>query len=435
MLGLRSLLIASTAAALALPAVAGASTYCVENPACNGLDTTFAGALADAAATPANDRIEIGPVTLPPASYAYAPAIDAGVLQIVGSGPSQTVLQNQPASDLPALTVLRGPGDNPLSIASLGVRLTTSGDTFARGIRTAAFVEDVAVTTAGAVAGPMVGVDMLTDGVLRDSSVALQSSGGDAKQRVGVFASETGVAIEEVRVDAPRGIFAQSDVRIRRAKVLARGGSAVSACGSNLRIDNSLVRFQGVGPGIETVASCMGDTTSSTEIRQVTLRGDGSAGSTGIGCASYGADAPAPILVRGTIVDGADDDFRLQTGAAKGVVHGARRELPPRRRRRHEGRHRDDDADQPGREHDRRARLRQPGDRRLPPEAGLLDDRRRPARGDRPERGVHCRPARQAAQRERERAWLRPARYGCVRVPAAGARPVERRRSRAARAR
>lgn len=317
--GLRSILLTAPAvAALCLPIAADAATYCVEKPSCTGLDVTLAGGLTEAAGSPDDDRIEIGAVTLPPASYAYAPAIDAGGLQIVGSGRTATILQNQPASDKPALKVLRGPGGNALKITALGVRLSTSGETFAYAIQTAGVVEDVAVTTAGAVAGNMIAVELQADGVLRSSSVSLQSSGGDPDKRAAVFASSTGVLVDRAVIDAPRGIYAQRNVRITRSRIIARGSSGVSACRSAIRIDNSLVRFRSGGRGIDSLATCGGDVASSADIRQVTLSGDGSAGSVAVACTSVSVDFPCSSTLRGTIVDGAADDFALETSDAGG---------------------------------------------------------------------------------------------------------------------
>ena len=305
-------LIAASAALLSAPAGAEAATYCVEKPACAGLDMTLQGALDEAAATPADDRVEIGAVTLAPAAYSYAPAIDAGGFVLVGAGRTQTLLQNAPASEQPALRVIRGPGGNPMRVASLGVRLSTAPGSFAYGVRTGAVLEDVDVATPAPMAGTMLGVDLLTNAVMRDSAVTLQATGNDPTQRVGVFASESGVLVERSVIDAPHALYAQGNLRVARTRVRARGGMGIHVCRSLARIDNTVVRFAGAGPGIDGNAGCVGgQATGRTELRQVTLRGDGSAGSVGVACASYNADHPSSVLVRGTLVDNVDYDVGM----------------------------------------------------------------------------------------------------------------------------
>ena len=216
-------LIVASAALLAAPAGADAATYCVEKPACAGLDMTLQGALDEAAATAADDRVEIGAVTLAPAAYSYAPAIDAGAFVLLGAGRTQTLLQNAPASEQPALRVIRGPGGNPMRVASLGVRLSTAPGAFAYGVRTGAVLEDVDVATPAPMAGTMLGVDLLNNAVMRDSAVTLQATGNDPTQRVGVFASENGVLVERSAIDAPHALYAQGNLRVARTRVRARG--------------------------------------------------------------------------------------------------------------------------------------------------------------------------------------------------------------------
>ena len=305
-------LIAASAALLAMPAGAQAATYCVSKPVCAGLDMTFQGALDEAAVTPADDRIEVGPVTLAPAAHSYAPVIDAGGLVLVGSGRTQTLLQNAPGSEQPALRVVRGPGGNPMRIASLGVRLSTAPGVFAYGVRTDSVLEDVAIATPAPMAGTMLGVELLTDAVMRDATVTLQATGNDPTQRVGVFASQSGVLVERSAIDAPHALYAQGNLRVTRTRLRARGGMGIHVCRSLARIDNSLVRFAGAGPGVDGNAGCVGgQTTNRTELRQVTVRGDGAAGSVAVACAADQADHPSSVLVRGTLVDNVDHDIGM----------------------------------------------------------------------------------------------------------------------------
>ena len=319
MLVRRLALLTTTAAAFALPAAAAdAAVYCVDKPACAGLDTTFDGALADAAGSAANDRIEIGETQLAAALHVYDPGIDAGDLEIVGVGPTKSLILNKPGVVEPTLRILRGPGGNAMKISQVGLRMSSpAGDVISRGILTGAVVEDVTISTASPQPGKMLGIELAADGVLRDSTIKLAASVVDPVQRVGVFVNAPGTLIERSSVEAGTGVLASEDTRITRTGLFGHGGYGVTSCKAAVRVDNSLIRFENGATGVNAETSCGGvDQPTKTDLRQVTLRGDGSAGSTAVSCDSGAGDA-APITLRGSIVDGAEHDIRM-TAAAGG---------------------------------------------------------------------------------------------------------------------
>ncbi|MBA2349172.1 MAG: hypothetical protein H0V81_12840, partial [Solirubrobacterales bacterium] len=238
----RLVLLTTSAVALAVPAAAAeAATYCVDKPACSGLDTTFGGALSNAAASADNDRIEIGETTIPAALHLYDPGIDAGNLEIVGVGSTKSLFLNKPGVEQPTLRILRGPGGNSMRIASIGMRMTGPDAAWvSRGIRTGAVVEDVAITTTAPQPGKMLGIELDAGGVLRDSTIKLESTVQTHDGRIGVFVQSPGTVVERSTVDAVTGVLASDDMRITRTGLFARGGYGVLGCKSAVRMDNSL---------------------------------------------------------------------------------------------------------------------------------------------------------------------------------------------------
>lgn len=91
MLSLRSIVLATTAAAAIVPATASAATYCVYKPDCSGLqEWTLQDAITDAGKDTGPVRIELGPGMF--TGSVVVPQHAAG-LEIVGEGPEATILE------------------------------------------------------------------------------------------------------------------------------------------------------------------------------------------------------------------------------------------------------------------------------------------------------------------------------------------------------
>ena len=122
----------AAAVALAVPALAPASTYCVGSPSdCSGIAKpgTPAGlqeALAQAEANAENDSIRIGPGTYTaPGPAGFSINSPAHGVHIRGEGPAATVLAG---SGLNAVTLrLSGVGGDASTVSDLGLRLSEGG--------------------------------------------------------------------------------------------------------------------------------------------------------------------------------------------------------------------------------------------------------------------------------------------------------------------
>ena len=107
MLGRVKVGIAATALALlAAPAVAQATTYCVSDPACVSAGGTsrpnLQAALDAAAASASPDRVEIGAGTFTaagPSGFFYSGGTPGNHVDVVGDGPTKTILRAPDASD------------------------------------------------------------------------------------------------------------------------------------------------------------------------------------------------------------------------------------------------------------------------------------------------------------------------------------------------
>jgi hypothetical protein len=280
----------AAAVALAVPALAPASTYCVGSPSdCSGIAKpgTPAGlqeALAQAEANAENDSIRIGAGTYTaPAPTGFAINSPAHSVHIRGEGPGATVLQG---SGLSAVTLrLTGTGGDSSTVSDLGLRLSGGGGSPTGLILTDGGAGNVAVTSAAGLTGGR-GVQLvnasfehgsittpglhgieIADGFVGSSSVsaavAVKSSGGLLfvdKSRIettgiGIATASlgaTGITDTLVHVHAgggdEYGLLAGSTVDARQLTVVGTGspkhGIVVSKAGGGsalLKLQNSSV--------------------------------------------------------------------------------------------------------------------------------------------------------------------------------------------------
>jgi hypothetical protein len=151
-----ALLIAvAVALTLAVPALAGASTYCVGSPSgCSGIAKpgTPAGlqeALAEAEANAQNDLIRIGAGTYTaPGPAGFAISSPTNSIHIRGEGRGATVLQGSGPSGVTLR--LTGVGGDASTVSDLGLRLSAGGGSPTGLILTDGGAGDVAVTSAPA---------------------------------------------------------------------------------------------------------------------------------------------------------------------------------------------------------------------------------------------------------------------------------------------
>jgi hypothetical protein len=125
MLSLRSIALATTAAAALVPAAASATTYCVFKPDCDGpQEWSLQEAVTDAASDSGAVRIELGEGTY--SGNLVVPAHPAG-LEIAGAGPEKTILEPSVAGY--ALEIHGG------SLSQVGFAFPDVGGTGPRGLR------------------------------------------------------------------------------------------------------------------------------------------------------------------------------------------------------------------------------------------------------------------------------------------------------------
>ena len=279
------------AVALAVPALASASTYCVGSPSeCSGISKpgTPAGlqeALSQAEASPDSDSIRIGPGTYTaPGPAGFAINSPASPIHIRGEGPGATLLQG---SGLNAVTLrLTGTGGDGSTVSDLGLKLSAGGGTPSGLVLTDGGAGNLAVSSVpgvtdgrgvqlvnasfehGSVTAPgLHGIETAGSGFVGSSSIsagiALKSSGGGlyvAKSRietnrVGIATAPTSTTeIEDTLIHVSAGtgneygVLTSSGVQARQLTVVGTGdpkhGLVVSKTGGGsalLTLQNSTV--------------------------------------------------------------------------------------------------------------------------------------------------------------------------------------------------
>ena len=305
-------MLVAVAAFAAAPAIASATTWCVQNPTCpaagNASQSTIQGAVT-AAAT--GDTILIGPGK-------YLEAVNTGgkSIDFIGAGASQTVIQ----SPTPGSTTLAA--GNGGTIEDLGVELasgTGSTGLFISGAALRVAVTAPAGTTSGTGA-------TLIGATFEDGSIALPLGPGVTTVGAASFLASSG-AVQDSSVTAADGL--NSVAVVARDRVLATRGMIESSAGPAGGVDASFVVDD---VAIETVPGATAESAISSTavpplsgtasldltIRHSTFAGSGAVGSTGLDVhATAGTgDVSAAVTLDSSIVVGYGTAIdRVATGA------------------------------------------------------------------------------------------------------------------------
>jgi hypothetical protein len=238
-------LAAAAAAALlvgVLPAVAGATDYCVDTD-CGGTNVqSFEQALGLADDAPDADRIFLGAATYtaPTASgYAYS---TGGPVEIIGQGVGQTVLTG-PAGAFSVLSLYGGAGS---SVHDLTIRLPQNAASGARGLATEDEARRIEVVEDPVQANQRTGVLFEDGGTLEDSTVTLS----DLKATTAVGSGDPSVTVRRSALRASTAFHGLRGGTIERSR-LTGGDSGVAAHRGVTTVTGSLIRFtQAAGVGI-----------------------------------------------------------------------------------------------------------------------------------------------------------------------------------------
>ncbi|MFL5885140.1 MAG: PKD domain-containing protein [Thermoleophilaceae bacterium] len=297
------------AAALALPALAQADTYCVgpSLTGCTATADTVQHALDAANSTPAEDTVKIGPGTYTAAtgtSFSYPFFSAGGVVHIIGSG-SSTVLTTDGTT---THVLVVGSPPNGSSVANLAVRVPSTQLTGMTGIlMSAGSVDNVSVTSEPGLDAP---VGITLDGSsLRHSSVDVSNaaSGGTAVTNVGGITA----LLEDDVLKGATGLESHFLANAYRLDVTANHGISAFAetvCESCLiRLSGSNARGARVDPGGGGIV-----------LRLSTIVGEGP-GSIGVDADAGGTNHSMSVNVDGTIIRG--PELSMHRDEAGGIVN------------------------------------------------------------------------------------------------------------------
>jgi hypothetical protein len=230
-------LTAAPAAALlvgALPAVAGATDYCV-NTSCGGTNVqSFEQALGLADDAPDADRIFLGAekYTAPTASgYGYTVG---GTVQIIGQGTGQTFLTGPPGASK-VLSLYGGPGS---SVQDLTIRLPESVAHGASGLATQNDARRIEVDEHPVQGNQRTGVLFEDRGTLEDSTVTLS----DAPGTTAVYSGDPSVTVRRSALRAWIAFRGWRGGTIERSR-LTGGDSGVVADSNITTVTGSLIRL------------------------------------------------------------------------------------------------------------------------------------------------------------------------------------------------
>jgi hypothetical protein len=283
----------ASAAALTLPALADATTYCVAKPDCTaagGTDEPSIALALDAAATasPGQDRLEIGPGDFTgPHGFVYNAKAGEGI-DIVGSGIGATRLLNSSAISAETTLKLNVPGSS-VSDLSIVAPTPTGNVPIVWGLGTSATIRRVDISGAH----DFIGVQLNTGARLEDSSVH-----GDATHSAVTATGDSTVSGSLVTSDgASISVTSGATVNLSRTKVDAHAGPVVSGT-ATLNISDSLVTTHG-GPGFLTSFGL----STTLHASGVTIVGDGS-GSAGLLAGEGGSAHNTHVTVSNTVIDG-----------------------------------------------------------------------------------------------------------------------------------
>jgi hypothetical protein len=235
---------AATFVGAALPAVAGATDYCVyPNDSCGGTKVLkLQDALDQAASANDSDRIFLGADTYFPepghAGFVYS--AKGAPVEIVGSGRGETVLTGPEFALERVLHLVGGPGS---SVHDLTIEIPRNVDLGFKGLVTLNTAQRIEVTEDTVQANRHFGAWIVDDALLEDSSVSLES----AKDTIGVIfgqASQGTPTLRRSAVRAATGVRIQGPAAIEHARVMGTN-AAVMAAGNDITIRDSLLIING----------------------------------------------------------------------------------------------------------------------------------------------------------------------------------------------
>ncbi len=300
--------------ACAVPAVAGATDYCVApNVSCDQAHTVpsveAALSLADDATDA--DRVLLGAATYtPPPGYSFEYHRSDAPVEIVGAGVGQTVLTRPAGAKGRLLTLYGGPGS---LIRDLTIRLPENVVTGFTGLRTTSAVRHIQVVDEAAQSGQRYGVELGGGGTLEDSSVVLDP----AADSWGVSFFDGGATVRRSSLSANLGVYSYYGGTLERTRVTGSYAGMYAYHGTT-NVVNSLIRYgTGGGPGIAArTQGASGDTF--VNIDGATIIGPGLPFSVGVSAGTFSSPAlSSEVSLTNSVIRGAAHalDARTAVGA------------------------------------------------------------------------------------------------------------------------
>jgi hypothetical protein len=239
---------AAAFAAIALPATARATDYCVApNTTCGGTNvSTFEQALDLADNANDADRIFLGDATYTaPTTSGFDYFRPAGPLEIAGDASGHSVLTAPDGSTVEVLGLSGAPGS---SVHDLTVHIPQNVGASFGALRTTNLAQRVLVDEEPVQTNQFDGVE-LRGGTLEDSTVLLSQ----AETNTGVFIGDAAASVISSHVTAKAGLKAQAPATLDRSSISA-AGSAVTAFSGTLVVKSSLLRVSASnGNGLVTI--------------------------------------------------------------------------------------------------------------------------------------------------------------------------------------
>jgi PKD domain len=317
-------------AALALCALllssagAGATTYCVNKPACVSAGGTSEGgdlqaALTAAAGSAGSDRIEIGPGFYSHAAGFSYNAVDP--VQLVGSGTQADWLQSatllsdgtaNPTSE----TVLRVSSATPSTVSNLAIQLPGGTNTGNTGLNLTGGTADGVDVRGDNPADAPTGVQ-LTDAAFVNGRVQTFNSFGIGIRAVsGTLnrVADSTVDGDVVAVQAAAG----ATVRVERSRLRADAAGVQVRAGATASIDSTSIVFRNVVdyiPAGGIVFANESGAPSTVDAENVTLLGNGQVGSAGVMMENSFSRA-ITLTLRNSVISGYPKSIDRVTAAA-----------------------------------------------------------------------------------------------------------------------
>ena len=299
---------AVAAALLVTPALAHATTYCVNKPSCETAggthESTLNAALFAAQSSGNRDRIEVGPGTYDNVDPRDIPA---GVdIAGSGSGAGGTLITRSDTSTYSVAFQITS-ADNS-TISNLAVQVPNAFDPI--GIDASAQMTDVTVGVAGGVTYGT-GVNVRPDGSLSHSAVNIPLS---ASGSTGVQLAD-GTSVSDTTISAPLGLTLNGSAAATVQRTTIDAYEGIRTEDDELTIDNTLIRTetggQGTDPGNYGIYSTVqgGSITPFMHASALTLVGPGTATAGSVGMLVDGQEG----VVRDSIVRGYEKSFTVDS--------------------------------------------------------------------------------------------------------------------------